>query len=288
MSMDRIKLSQVLSDFKITLDSDDYISNVSDIQLRNFALRGIREFGFDISKVIKSLKLTVNKDNNTVELPQDFVGLNKVGIVGSDGFLYAFNRNNNINFSQKIKYTTTTNEDSDEIQTTTSNDFNAGPLNIEGNSVNDTEDSKTPTDPNTNNVNDFYEFVFENYIYEGGLGRLYGIGGAHGRGEYRLNLDEQRIELDTSESINEVVIEYVADQARTSDPYIHVYLEEALRSYIYYKLVEKKATVPANEKARARQEYYNERRKANARMNSFSKEEALKTIRKNFKLTPKF
>lgn len=280
MSMDRVKLSQVLGDFKITMDADDFVSNASDVQIRNFALRGIRELGFDISKVIKSLKLTINTDNNTVALPDDFVSLNKVGIVGSDGFIYAFNKNNNINFSNKVKLTAN--------NTYTTTDFTSGPLNIDANSIVDVEDDKTATDSNTNNVNDFYEFVFENYIYEGGLGRLYGMGGAHGRGEYRLNLDQQRIEIDTSSSISEVVIEYVADQARTSDPYIHVYLEEALRAYIYYKLVERKSTVPANEKARARQEYYNERRKANSRMNSFSKEDALKTIRKNFKLTPKF
>jgi hypothetical protein len=41
------------------------------------------------------------------------------------------------------------------------------------------------------------------------------------------------------------------------------------------------------EKARARQEYYNEKRLANARLKSFTKEEALKTIRKNFKQSPK-
>jgi hypothetical protein len=41
------------------------------------------------------------------------------------------------------------------------------------------------------------------------------------------------------------------------------------------------------EKMRARQEYYNERRLANARLKSFTKEEALKTIRKNFKQSPK-
>jgi len=88
--------------------------------------------------------------------------------------------------------------------------------------------------------------------------------------------------------VSEVVIEYVADEARSKNPSIHVYLEEALASYMYYKIVERKASVPANEKARARQEYYNERRKANARIKSFTKEEALKTIRKNFKQSPKF
>ena len=64
--------------------------------------------------------------------------------------------------------------------------------------------------------------------------------------------------------------------------------EEALMSYMYYKIIERKASVPANEKARARQEYYNERRKANARIKSFTKEEALKTIRKNYRQAPKF
>ena len=35
-------------------------------------------------------------------------------------------------------------------------------------------------------------------------------------------------------------------------------------------------------------EWYNERRKANARLSTFTKDEALKTIRKNFKLAPKY
>jgi hypothetical protein len=45
--------------------------------------------------------------------------------------------------------------------------------------------------------------------------------------------------------------------------------------------------VPLGEKGRARQEYYNERRLANSRLKSFTKDEALKTIRKNFKQSPK-
>ena len=83
-------------------------------------------------------------------------------------------------------------------------------------------------------------------------------------------------------------MEYVADEARSTNPVIHVYAEEALRSYIYYKLCERKSTVPANEKARARSEYYNERRKANRRLSNFSKEEAMRVTRKNFKLAPKY
>ena len=40
-------------------------------------------------------------------------------------------------------------------------------------------------------------------------------------------------------------------------------------------------------KQRARKEYYNELRKAKARLSSFTKEDALQVIRKNFKQSPK-
>ena len=41
MSMNKVKLSQVVRDFIITLDHDDYVSNASDVAIRNLALRGI-------------------------------------------------------------------------------------------------------------------------------------------------------------------------------------------------------------------------------------------------------
>ena len=107
-------------------------------------------------------------------------------------------------------------------------------------------------------------------------------------GNYRLNRDQNMIDLESNHDSSEVVIEYLADEARSKNPSVHVYIEEALMAYMYYKIIERKASVPANEKARARQEYYNERRKANARMKSFSKDDALQTIRKNYKQAPKF
>ena len=103
-----------------------------------------------------------------------------------------------------------------------------------------------------------------------------------------MNLQENRIEIGEVSNISEIVLEYIADQSRASNPDVHVYAEEALRCYMYYKLIERKSGVPANEKARARTEYYNELRKARARLSSFTKENALATIRKNFMLAPKY
>ena len=275
--MNYVTLRQVIDDFVITMDVDDHISNVNDAMLRNVALRGIREFGFDVSARVKSLKDTIGS-NNTLTLPSDYVDIVKVGIVGGDGVVYVLNQNKNINYSRKAAADQTTIDDK------------GGPMYLSQNEVENREDDKTSTagaavlsgdDP-------FESYVFRNYIYENTLGGLYGIGGGHGMGEYRINLDQNRLELDTSSDISEVVIEYIADEARSSNPLIHVYAEEALRAYMYYKMCERKSTVPANEKMRARSEYYNERRKAKARLGNFTREEALRTIRKNFKQAPKY
>ena len=275
--MNYVTLRQVMDDFMLGVDVDDYISSVNDAQLRNIALRGIREFGFDISKRIKSLKSNI-ESNNTVKLPSDYVDLLKIGIVGGDGVVYVLNQNKNINYSRKKDSTITPVQDKD------------GPMYLSQNEVENRLDDKTSTSGSDtiSNGDPFESYVFRNYIYENTVGGLYGVGGGHASGEYRINLDQNRLEIDTSSEFSEVVIEYIADEARSSNPLVHVYLEEALRSYIYYKLCERKSTVPANEKARARQEYYNERRKANARMGNFNRDEALRTIRKNYKQAPKY
>jgi len=277
--MNKVKLSQIIRDFMITLDHDDYVSNASDVAIRNVALRGIREIGFDIGKRIKSIKLDV-ESNDTIALPDDYVDVSKLGIVGEDGIIRALNYNGNLNYSRKYEV------DSSGTATNENNDSDDGPLNIEANLILDRQDDKTST--SSSDADDFNAFIFENYIFQGGTGRLYGVGGGSAPGEFRINLDQNRIEIASNSNFTQLVMEYVADEARATDPEVHIYAEEALRCYIYYKLCERKASVPANEKARARSEYYNERRKANARLSTFTKSEALKTIRKNFMQAPKF
>ena len=278
-TMNHVSLRQVIDDFIITMDSDDYISNVNDAAIRNIALRGIREFGFDVTSRIRSLKRTV-ESNGTVTLPDDYVDLSKIGVV-VDGIVYVLGENKNINMNQIIEAAV------DNVIST--EDSEGGTLPIEANVIQNRDDDGTDTAGSNGTGNNDYDFyVFQNYLYQGGLGRLYGSGGAHLRGYYRINLEQNRIELDTDIDVSEVVLEYIADEARSTYPVINVYAEEALRCYMYYKLCERKTTVPAGEKARARQEYYNERRKAKARMNNFTKTEALKTIRQNFKQSPKY
>ena len=287
MAHNKVKLSDIIRDFIITLDGDDYASNASDSAIRNFALRGIREIGFDLGKKIKSLKREIQTSTNSIVLPDDFVDLSKIGIVDPNGIIRVLGQNKNINHSMHRVDAEDT-EISDTASGST-NDSGSGPLNIQRNLIDDVASSKSPTNTGGSSTDENLDsYIFENYLYQGGMGRLYGTGGGYLSGEYRLNLEQNRIEIESNDDISEVVIEYIADEARSTDPEVHVYAEEALRCYIYYKIIERKSSVPSNEKARARAEYYNERRKANARLSNFTKEEALKTIRKNFMQAPKY
>ena len=275
MARNYVSLDQIIDDFILSIESDDYASRASDNLIRTVAKRGLREMGFDMLKKIRSLKLSVDTSNSTVPLPDDYVDWTKIGVVGEDGIVYVLGENKNLNYSQ--------------IYSTSGGNF----YDSDGDGLYDREDSKTATNsgsPSTaDGINDGMDsYVFRNYVYDNSHGRLYGVGGGQYYGEFRINLDQNRIELKGDSSMNQVVIEYVADEARATNPEVHVYVEEALLSYMYYKLIERKSSVPLAEKARARSEYYNERRKANARMKSFTKEELLKTIRKNYKQAPKF
>ena len=84
MARNLITVDEIVNDFILSIAGDDYCADVTDTLVRNYALRGIREIGFDMSKVVRSLKLPVNSTLNTVDLPDDFVDLVKIGIVGSE------------------------------------------------------------------------------------------------------------------------------------------------------------------------------------------------------------
>jgi hypothetical protein len=191
-------------------------------------------------------------------------------VVGADGLVYVLGENKNINMSMAYV-----------------EDSLGNPIDSDGDGVYDREDAKGQT-LDYNRLRGYDSYVFRNYLYENTYGQLYGLGGGIYSGEFRMNLEQNRIELSVQNGVSQLVMEYVADEARSQNPSVHVYLEAALRSYIYYHIVERKSNIPMAEKGRARQEYYNERRLANARMKGISKEEILKTIRKNTKQSPKF
>ncbi|NDC90096.1 MAG: hypothetical protein EB075_15080, partial [Bacteroidetes bacterium] len=73
----------------------------------------------------------------------------------------------------------------------------------------------------------YESYVFQNYLDENTYGSLYGLGGGHYTGEYRMNHEQNRLEIASSDNYSEVIVEYIADEARSVNPSIHIYAENA-------------------------------------------------------------
>ena len=84
MAQNTVTIKDIVKEFMMGIDAEDYIYGTSESIIRNNALRGIRDMGFDMLKVIKSKTIDV-KENNTAVLPDDFVSITKVGLVSDEG-----------------------------------------------------------------------------------------------------------------------------------------------------------------------------------------------------------
>ena len=134
-------------------------------------------------------------------------------------------------------------------------------------------------------------YLFRNFLNDGSLGSLYGVGGGNNANVYYVeDRANNRFLFSTDVATDTIVVEYITDGSSDISPekiMIDPYSEEALMSFIFWKSIQRKRGIPQYEKDSARRDYYNEKRLALARMSKFTKEEALQTTRKAFKQSPK-
>ena len=172
-----MSLREVIVDYMLTMDEDDYASSATEYAIRNMALRGIREFGFDVQPRVRSLKRTL-ESNNTIVLPDDFVDVIKIGTVDENGIVRAFAENKNLNISQVYDGSSTSQSGQDGLD----DSGQSGNRRVVGdNKINNRKDDLTATNSEANNE-DIDWYIFENYLYQGSLGRMYGLGGGKLRG----------------------------------------------------------------------------------------------------------
>mgnify|MGYP003131630590 CR=1 FL=1 len=119
----------------------------------------------------------------------------------------------------------------------------------------------------------------------------YGIGGGNNaNGYYRVDLENSTIQFTSALSGKKIILEYISNSLihpKEGKVVIHEFMADAMRAYIYWKSIHRKRAVDPGEKTSAKTDYYNQKRLARARMLSFTKQEALQTIRKPFKQAPK-
>jgi len=125
----------------------------------------------------------------------------------------------------------------------------------------------------------------------GSSGGIFGLGGGQNEnGYYRpiIDADNWQMVLTSIAAGKWIYLEYIND-GRQSDnnTKIHPYAEEALLAYIAWKDIANRRAVSLSEKQLRRADFYNEKRLANSRLKSFTKEEAIQQSRKAFKQAPR-
>ena len=132
---------------------------------------------------------------------------------------------------------------------------------------------------------DELEPPFEQYTQKYCIG-----GGNNANGYFRVDYENNVIQFTSDLSGKKIILEYISNNLvhpKYGEVMVHIYAEEALRSYIYWKSISRRRNLPPTEKIAAKSEYYNNKRLARARMLNFTKSEALQTSRKAFKQSPK-
>ena len=123
------------------------------------------------------------------------------------------------------------------------------------------------------------------------FGGIFGQGGGQNQnGYYQPQIDMENMQMVFgAKQVGDVIyLEYISDGRVTgNNTVVPEYAEEALMAYVYWKSIQRIRGVPQSEKYEAKKEWFNEKRLARARTMSFTKQEALQTIRTGFKQAPK-
>lgn len=184
-----------------------------------------------------------------VKLPRDYVDYVTLGTVKQNGRVRRYTENPNLAFSDSYD-------------------------------TKNTEDDYYPFSLDENH-NDLGEFT----------GRLFGAGGFTLDKEFRVNRKEGYIRLgsEVGNENSEIYLEYVAEgDCPCSCSYVHPYLNKAIEKYIIWMNREHNRSETNYGKETSRREYYNELRKARARISGLTYEQIIESARAYTGLSTKF
>ncbi len=224
------------------------------MQYLDIALRGLKELSFDILQEIKVADLAINT-NLTVDLPVDYVNYTRIGVCKGDGRIHTLGYDERICLSKGIDVCGNEEPPDGELDGTWTGNYG----------------------------------LIGNFRNGESIGNIYGLGGGqNGNGYYRIDREKHQIALSSEVTADSIVLEYISDGSNVNgDTSVNVLAEEALRSYIYWKSIQRKRNTSGQDRELARRDFYNEKRLARARIVNFTPEQALQVTRKGFKQSPR-
>ncbi len=216
-------------------------------RIYTIAISGLRELHLDVNGIIKTAELCVN-DNDTVDLPNDFINYRKIGILGGDGQIHCLGKDNAISLQPACGV-----EGRRKVRAGSDYLYNNSPF-----------------------LGAFYGFTLNN-------GGVFGIGGGNNvLGYYRIDKKTNQIWLTNLRysAKQSIIIEYIGDiETVDGDFVVSSYAIQTIKSWIdwKYKGGEDK-----------RRDYYNELKKTKKRIGGETIEEWGAAFRKSNTATVRF
>jgi hypothetical protein len=232
------------------------LTNAEYRRLWTIGVRGVEEMGLDVHSTPKTVKLLV-KANKTVDLPSDYIGVSKVGVLNADGEVATLRRNPNMT---------------------------AYAIDMNDRLSKNTDD----TDVETFRLEDL---AYVNYYDGARYVNIFGAGSLlNAAGTYDISEDEGILYLNNDFPFTYVIMEYFSSPADDVDYKIPVQIKEAVLSFIAWRDIEMLPTgrrVNLSEKQIRRKEFYNQKRLARLRVNPVTPWDANEVIRMGQKLVAK-
>ncbi len=254
------KLEDIINNYVMSRTTDDYTASIPRFQILFQARRGMRELYYDVVREIRRIELELSPALSVI-LPPDFVNYVRICWVDENGHLHPMAVDSSMNISAAYLQ-------DDEYEYL----YDDEGCILLGTGVREGASSTTSVD--------------ELYRINGGFSPNKDMSKVFKNGKFRMDKENGVIEFGQDVRGKNIVLEYISDGLFTGcegrpekDVRIHKFAEEALMIFIYYALIRQMRNVPANEKQRAKKEFFNMRRIAKRRINTLRQEDILQTFK---------
>ena len=254
-------LSDLITDYMMSRDSDDYTSNVPRYKVLYQAKRALRDLYSDIATDIKAIELDLSPTLNVV-LPPDFVNYVRISWLDANRQLHPMAMDESI--PTTVEY----------LQ---GNEYGLL-FDKDGFVLNGSEPDApiSGVDPDLSR----YRVSYDNYNPNKDASKSFP------NGRFKIDNSQGIIQFDSTAKSKTIVLEYISDGLYEDSSVeegttlkIHKFAETAVLDYIYYNLIRNRRNTPANEKLRARKEYYNSKRQAKRRLSPLNKQDLLQVFK---------
>lgn len=246
-----VKLDELINNYLMSRDTDDFTSTTDRYKILYQAKRGVRELYYDVLNQVKAIELDLSPTLNVV-LPPDFVNFVRISWVGDDGQLHPLAMDNRMTVAQVYLQ-------DNNFELLFDNEGNVLEGSKRKNLVADREDESLVC----------YNVCHDTFLPNKNTSNVYT------NGKFKIDNSTGTIQFGSDAEGKAIVLEYISDglySDTSSDDgiKIHKFAESALLDFIYYELVKNRRNVPANEKMRARKEFYNSKRIAKRRIHTLN------------------